>query len=303
LSPPEGNAHQAEWSYDNKFILGTDEDFWPYRAQIRIGSGPFTGQSFYAAQGNDSSPVAGDRPLSGPTYFVGIACNSLPPPAAPSHDAIAVIERGICSYPEKVANAQKAGYSAQIIFNSATPGNCDAIGRKANTSKFPFLDVNRSTGFAILGISGYNPANCPNGSNPALPSPGTAGSTVTLSSQFDGWGYVHLFDAGTLQELDTYIAAEGLDPAFARGFGWLTVHEVATDPKTNLAYLSYYNAGMRVIKFDESGIQEVGHFIDTNGIDIWGVEVFRLPNDPLQQAYVAASDRDSGLYIFKYAGP
>ncbi len=27
FSPPEGNAHQAEWSHDNEFVIGTDEDF------------------------------------------------------------------------------------------------------------------------------------------------------------------------------------------------------------------------------------------------------------------------------------
>lgn len=126
---------------------------------------------------------------------------------------------------------------------------------------------------------------------------------MNLSAVFDGWGYVHLFNAATLQEIDTYAVPEGLDPNYATGFGNLTVHEVATDIDTDLAYLSYYDAGLRVIKFDASGIQEVGHFIDTNGNDFWGVQVFRLPADPTEQTYVAASDRDSGLWIFKYTGP
>ena len=120
---------------------------------------------------------------------------------------------------------------------------------------------------------------------------------------FDGWGYVHLYDAETLQEIDTYAVAEALNPAFATGFGALSVHEVAVDIETDLAYLSYYDAGLRVVKFDASGIQEVGHYIDANGNDFWGVQVFRLPDDPTEQTYVAASDRDSGLWIFKYTGP
>jgi hypothetical protein len=131
----------------------------------------------------------------------------------------------------------------------------------------------------------------------------TAGSTVTLSAQFDGWGYVHLFNANTLEEIDTYAVAEALDPAFASGFGTLSVHEVATDIESDLAYLSYYDAGLRVIRFGPSGIQEVGHYIDANGNDFWGVQVFRVPADPTERTYVAASDRDSGLWIFKYTGP
>lgn len=303
FSPPEGNAHQAEWSHNNEFIIGTDEDFSPFRTTVAIDSGPFAGQNFVASQGNAVPQITPSNPLSGPTYFVGLGCNASPPPAAPSADAIAVIERGVCSFTEKVTNAQNAGYAAGIVFNSAAPGNCEGIVNMAASGNIPFLFVSRSTGFKILGITGYDPANCPSGTNPPLPPAGTQGSDVTLSAVFDGWGYVHLFNAATLEEIDTYAVAEGLDPAFATGFGNLTVHEVAVDKETNLAYLSYYDAGLRVIKFDSSGIQEVGHFIDANGNDFWGVQIFRLPDDPTEQTYVAASDRDSGLWIFKYTGP
>ncbi|HEY3475190.1 MAG TPA: PA domain-containing protein, partial [Anaerolineales bacterium] len=241
--------------------------------------------------------------LSGPTYFVGLGCNTSPPLPAPSTDAIAVIERGVCSFTEKVTNAQNAGYAAGIVFNNAAPGNCEAIVNMAAAGNIPFLFVSRSHGFAILGITGYNRDNCPTGANPPLPPPGTAGSTVNLSAVFDGWGYIHLFDANTLQEIDTYAVTEALDPNFATGFGNLTVHEVAVDIETDLAYLSYYDAGLRVITFGASGIQEVGHYIHEDGNDFWGVQVFRLPADETEQTYVAASDRDSGLWIFKYAGP
>jgi hypothetical protein len=303
FSPPEGNGHQAEWSHNNKFIIGTDEDFSPNRTTVAINSGPFAGQNFVASQGNAVPQITPSNPLSGPTYFVGLGCTASPPPPAPVSGAIAVIERGGCTFTEKVTNAQNAGYAAGIVFNSAAPGNCEAIVNMAAAGNIPFLFVSRSTGFKILNIPGYNPANCPSGSNPPLPAPGTAGASVTLSAVFDGWGYVHLFNASTLQEIDTYAVAEGLDPAFAAGFGNLTVHEVAVDIETDLAYLSYYDAGLRVIKFDASGIQEVGDFIDANGNDFWGVQVFRLPADATEQTYVAASDRDSGLWIFKYTGP
>jgi len=302
FSPPKGNAHQAEWSYNSKYIIGADEDFTSRRAVVGVDTGTFAGQELFATEGNASPQIRRGMTLSGQTYFVGLACNTSLPPAAPSADSIAVIERGDCSVPEKVANAQKAGYAARIVFNSAGPGTCESILNRAATKNVPFLSVSRSSGFAILGITGFNLDNCRRGSDPALPPPGTAGSKVTLTTQFDGWGHVHLFDANTLQEIDTYAIAEGLDPAFATGFGSLSVHEVAADPEANLAYLSYYDAGLRVIKFDESGIQEVGHYINVNGNDFWGVQVFKLPNDPTKQTYVAASDRNSGLWIFKYTG-
>lgn len=301
--PPEGNGHQAEWSHNNKFILATDEDFSPFRTAVEVTSGPFSGSKFLATQGNAVPQITPGNSLSGPTYFVGLGCTASPPPSAPVPGAIAVVERGGCTFTEKVNNVAAAGYSGGIVFNSAAPGNCEAIVNMGASGPIPFLFVSRSSGFAILGITGYNPANCPTGSNPSLPAPGTAGSNVNLSAVFDGWGYVHLYNATTLQEIDTYAVAEGLDPNYATGFGNLTVHEVAVDIDSDLAYLSYYDAGLRVITFGSSGIQEVGHYIHTGGNDFWGVEVFRLPGDPTEQTYVAASDRDSGLWIFKYTGP
>ncbi len=69
---------------------------------------------------------------------------------------------------------------------------------------------------------------------------GTVGDLITdVGSVFDGWGYVHLFDAQTLEELDTFTIPDAMDPTFAEGFGDLSVHEVAVDPlDPSLAYLS-----------------------------------------------------------------
>ena len=39
LPHPEGNAHQAEFTADNRFIIGTDEDFSPYRALLTTNDG------------------------------------------------------------------------------------------------------------------------------------------------------------------------------------------------------------------------------------------------------------------------
>jgi hypothetical protein len=49
------------------------------------------------------------------------------------------------------------------------------------------------------------------------PPVGTVGERIEVTPLFDGWGTVHLLDAGTLQELDAYAIAEGTDASFARG--------------------------------------------------------------------------------------
>ncbi len=106
---------------------------------------------------------------------------------------------------------------------------------------------------------------------------------------------------GSIAQLGTYAIPESQNPAFATGFGALSVHEVATDPRmgSNLAYLSYYAGGFRVLKFDDKGLTQVGAFIDAGGNNFWGVEVHKHPNG---EYYVLASDRDYGLYIFQYTG-
>ncbi len=119
-------------------------------------------------------------------------------------------------------------------------------------------------------------------------------------------GYVHLFDADTLQDLDQYGIEEAFDPEFASGFGDLSVHEVATDPNDpSMAYLSYYSGGVRAVQIqcddprDTSTCElvEVGGYLDEHGNDVWGVEVVPDPRDP-SKSLVLASDRDSGLLIF-----
>jgi hypothetical protein len=139
-----------------------------------------------------------------------------------------------------------------------------------------------------------------------MPAKGTLGHSISaVGGVFDGWGYVHLLNANTLKEIDAYAIPEALDPAFQTGFGSLSVHEVQTDPrKVNLAYFSYYDAGFRVAKFGKSGIEEVGHFIAEGGNDFWGIEPTQAVNNPPGQGapLLLLSDRDSGLWIFRYTG-
>ncbi len=102
---------------------------------------------------------------------------------------------------------------------------------------------------------------------------------------------------GSITSLDTFAIPESQDPAYASGFGDLSVHEVALDPdpRKRLAYVSYYAGGFRVLKYGPLGLSQVGAFIDEGGNNFWGVEVHKIGS----QQYVLASDRDFGLYIFR----
>ena len=78
------------------------------------------------------------------------------------------------------------------------------------------------------------------------------------------------------------------------------MHEVAVSPTRNRRwlYFSYYSGGFRVVKIVNDKLVEVGHYIDPDGNNFWGVQVFEHAG----QEYVAASDRDHGLCIFRYTG-
>ena len=296
---PEGNGHQAEFSRDNRLFIATDEDFNPYRVTATIQDGPFADREFTAIQGSDVPQIDQDTPLSGNTRAVGLACDasSIPPPNGAS---VAVIERGVCDFTVKVQLVEAAGYDGAVVFNRTGLDGCETLVSMLVEANIPAVFVSRTDGFRILGASldGYTCSE--DGSGTAAPAAGTDGSSVDIRAVFDGWGYVHLYDANTMQDLDQYALPEGQDPAFAQGFGDLSVHEVATDPDRDLAYLSHYAGGFRVLKYGPGGLREVGAFIHQGGNNFWGVEVHKHPNG---QKYVLASDRDSGVYLFQYTGP
>ena len=297
---PEGNAHQAEFTRDNELFIATDEDFDAYRVQARITSGPHAATEFTAVQGSDVPHIDTDTSAIGGTRFVGLACDTNIAPADATH-TIAVIERGVCNFTPKIQNVQAAGYAAAIVFNRTGVDGCETLISMLAEADIPAIFVSRMDGFRILGASldGYTCSE--SGAGTAAPAAPVSGSSVDVRAVFDGWGYVHLYDARTMQGIDQYFVPESQDPAYASGFGDLSVHEVATDPDTDLAYISYYAAGLRVVRYSRAtGLTEVGAFIAPGGNNFWGVEVHKHPNG---QKYILASDRDSGVWIFQYTGP
>ncbi|GLZ31974.1 hypothetical protein Lesp02_41620 [Lentzea sp. NBRC 105346] len=294
---PEGNSHQSELSPNKKFLLGTDEDFNPFRVTAKIDSGPYAGTEYVATQASDTPRIDENTTISGPTTYVGDACAALP-----AGTGTALVERGTCAFQVKLDNIVAAGYTSGIVFQNVR-GDCLGQVTMLAAGNIPFVFVNRTTGLKLLGVAGVTDANACTTATPA----GATGNATTIKAVFDGWGYVRLFGvnvpktgAGSISQIDTYSIPEAQDPAYARGFGDLSVHEVAMDPdNSRIAYISYYAGGFRVVEYGTGGIQEVGAFIDQGGNNFWGVEVWR---DETGQKYVLASDRDFGLYVFRYNG-
>jgi hypothetical protein len=293
---PEGNAHQAEFTRDDKYFIATDEDFDAFRVSAKLADG----STFTALQGDLVPQIDDTTVVSGDTRAVGLACDaSTIAPYDGVHD-VAVIERGVCDFTVKVRNVEAKGYKSAIVYNRTGVDGCEALVNMLVEGGIPAVFVSRTDGFRILtgGVpAGYTCSE--SGAGTASPAVGTDGQNVDISGIYDGWGYVHMFDATTMADVDQYYLPESQNRAYAQGFGDLSVHEIATDPDRNLAYISYYTGGFRVVSYGAGGMKEVGRFIDQGGNNFWGVEVHKHPNG---QKYVLASDRDSGIYLFQYTG-
>jgi hypothetical protein len=294
---PEGNAHQSEFTKASDFIIAADEDFGPTGIDARTDDGG----AFVAPPGGGTPEVQVGTSVAGATRYVGRACDDDPPVPAASGATFAVVSRGVCPFTAKLANVEKKGYEAAIVVNTEGPEGC-GIFRMAVQGGIPAFSVERGVGLALFDRR-FDGASCRGGSAHLLPDVpiGATGDRVTIRAFFDGWGYVHLFRNGNgkLRQLDTYAIPEAMDPTLARGRGDLTVHEVATSlVRNDLAYLSHYAGGFRVIRIEDDELVEAGRFIDVAGNNLWGVQVFRHQD----REYVAASDIDFGLYVFRYTG-
>jgi len=341
ISPPEGNAHEAEFSHDSTYFLGADEDFSPYRPDKFF----VDDQERPAVEvGGGTSPAfLPDQTLSGKVVYGGYGCPADPTPLPqagdytdaqlglqPGDERILLMARGPVGHPgedyngngdltddacfpgEKAARAFDAGWDAIVLVNR-------------------HLEADDSAGEPFCGLGAYDPAKpmvtvctthaashelfgtTPQFGTPYAPDDPPALGAVSVrrvraTSVFDGWGYLNLFrrSEGKVERIDSYAIAEALDPAFAFGFGDLSIHEIATDPERNLAYSSYYAGGVRVFSFGESGIDEVGHYIDDDGNNFWGVETFvpghKSAGNLKGKRLFAGSDRDHGIFIFRYTG-
>ena len=205
---------------------------------------------------------------------------------------IALIERGICPFDQKISNVASAGYDGAIIFNTIEDaGQTIVMSGDPEKGAIPALFVSRFTGFAILGISPTSPANT------LLPAPGTSGQRVTAQIRFDGWGYGRILavsDPANIVELGqfttTSVTAQPIPP------GDHTMHNVIVDGRT--AYISWYADGIRVVDFtNPRKPREIARFVDeVNGSDMWGVYLFKYANG---KKYILGSDRSTGLWIFE----
>ena len=343
FDPPEGNAHQSEYTNDNKYIVTAEEDFAPDRlTEVTVeGAGTFPAN---AVGGGGSPNQLDDRRLNGPMAYGGYACPDNSPAGdtpAPVPNALAtfptieadeerilVVQRGpdgdtnedydgdgntsdaddACFPGNKADTARDAGWDAILIINRHLTGGA--------ASDSPFCGSGGYTQFVVTACTTHeagheifdDPVNYDrpyNDETEMAPVGAISPYKLDATGTFDGWGYMGMYSTtpdenGKLPLVDAYAIPEALNPDYAAGFGDLSIHEQATDPTEPLTYTSYYSGGMRVFSLESGKITPQGAFIDQGGNNFWGVEQFTGSDG---QRYIAGSDRDFGLYIFRYTGP
>lgn len=328
FEPPEGNAHQGEWSEDSKYWLGTDEDFSPYRSAFEILTGPDAG-AYDGAEFGWTVPIIdafeGNK-AEGTTVWGGTGCpedvndNGTPDneevPDAADYDAeysegeerVLVLTRGTCFFSQKVEAGELAGWDFVLVGNHHSG---------SGAGEFPDAHFCGSKGHEYepqiaAGCIGHRPMHLIFDDTPEygdqphegsdLPPIGTVGEDVTMTSTFDGWGYLNLYDYETGEFIDSYAPEATLAEKRARGWGTMSIHEIATDPRnnSNLGLIAWYTIGIKAVTWSENGIRSTGVYRHVGGNDFWGISLEKRGN---KTPLVYASDRDSGLWILEYTGP
>jgi hypothetical protein len=281
-----------------------------------------------------NGPVAyGGYGCPGTSAPIPNADTTIPPVSLdPGEEQIIVLQRGptgdpnapeeACFPGEKADNATDQGWDAVILTGrhlaggaaDDDPPNC-GFGAFPPDEQIPAVCTTHTAMHELFARTPDFTLPYPLGDPADLePDIGEVGFEVDITATFDGWGYVRVLDtdpASAPTEIAQITIPETADEDFGTGFGDLTVHEVEVprgDPNEGgpaqdddlVAYFSWYSGGFRVFDIsDPSNPAELGHYIDAQGNNFWGVA---LAEDENGDRIVLASDRDFGLFIFRYTG-
>jgi hypothetical protein len=299
----EGNAHSTAEARDGTLLIQADEDFSPFHLEFNVTAPASIAGQYPAVEGAFTKPIVElpNKTMAGDVVHVGRGC---PPgtPGLPAGDPylanpsgkIALIERGLCRFDNKIAWAQQNGAIGAIVYNSAAGGEAlvlmggdnpvqqgspQVIGTQVTIAG---IFVRRSTGLAIVN---------------ALATPATTVS-VNAKAVFDGWGYLRFFDISnpaSPTQVGTFATANTNNEAVATQGTW-SVHN--PEVRGSIAYTSWYSDGVRVIDFTKPAApKELGSWTGAGApdnappVNVWSV----VPHRNL----LLVSDRNFGLYILQ----
>ncbi len=292
----EGNAHSVDEARGGNILVAADEDFSPF--QFVFTSSTFAGSrtAIEAAFTSTRIVTLPGREMTGEVVHVGRGCpagsitgsNPADPYLADPTGKIALIERGACRFDHKIAQAQLAGATGAIVYNSAAGGEGLVLmggidptlmpdGSTVDVT-IPAVFVQRSTGLLLAG--------------------GAPPVTARAAAEFNGWGFLRIFDmknpANPVQ-IGTFATANTNNDAVALLGTW-SVHN--PEMRGNTVFTSWYSDGVQIIDISQpSRPRSIGFWAGDGApshapaVNIWSV----VPHGDL----LLASDRNFGLYILK----
>ena len=83
-----------------------------------IETGPHTGFQYRADSAADTPPIEEGTEISGAPTFVGLGCCTTYPGSVPAGTGVALVERGVCTFQERLDSITAAGYSAGTVVMS-----------------------------------------------------------------------------------------------------------------------------------------------------------------------------------------
>lgn len=295
----EGNAHSVAEARGGNILVQADEDFSPF--EFIFTSNAFAG-SRPAAEGAFTRPLVDlpGRMMTGQVVHVGRGC-----PADPlgtglaAQDAyladpagtIALIERGLCRFDNKIARAQQTGATGVIVYNSPAGGE----GLVTMGGDSPVLVGGPSVVGTVITIAGIFVQR----STGLLLAGGTPPVTANAAAEFNGWGFLRIFDVGNPSDpvqVGTY-ATPNTDSDPVATLGTWSVHN--PEVRGNTVYASWYSDGVQVVDISQpSAPRSIGFWTGAGApanapaVNIWSV----VPHGDL----MLVSDRNFGLYILKH---
>lgn len=173
-------------------------------------------------------------------------CEATDFPAAPAQPAVALIQRGTCTFAVKTANAQAAGYDAVVIFNEGQPGRTDLLaGNLGVPATLPVVGASFATGSALVTAAAAGPTTVR--VSTSTDSRITTTTNVIADSPKVKSGQTVVVGA----HLDSVVEGAGIND---NGSGSATILEIAQE----MAELKYTKKLQRQVRFAFWGAEELG---------------------------------------------
>lgn len=280
----EGNAHSVWPANAGRLLLAADEDFNPGGIRLEITEPLSLAGLLQTAEGSLGPQLCGLNQLSGGLAYIGRGCVGDMLLSSPS-GKIALIDRGTCTFRDKILRAQQAGAIAALIVNNV-PGGLIAPGGDGTGITIPSAMISLDDGNRLKAALA-----------------GGQSVRATLSADPNAtWGFLRIFDISdpTRPQQISSFATENTRRCPAPDSGWYTIHNPFVIGDT--AYIAWYSDGVRVLDIaDPTNPREIGFFVPPDRTDgrgprggkslVWGVYV--------QNDLIFISDINTGLYILR----